>query len=183
MVYLFLAEGFEECEALIPLDIVRRANIEIKTVGISGKTVSGSHNISVVCDTVIDDIEFTDDISAIILPGGMPGTLNLKANKKLEQFILTANSKGILISAICAAPLILGNLGLLKEKTAVCYPGFEDELAGAKISSNTVAVCDNIITAKGVGAAFEFGFEILNKLTCDSDSTNNLKKSMIYSEN
>ncbi len=182
MVYLFLAEGFEECEALIPLDILRRANIEIKTIGVTGKTVKGSHNIPVVCDEIIENIAFSSDISAIILPGGMPGTLNLKANEKLEGIILRANNNGLIIAAICAAPLILGNLGLLKGKSAICYPGFEDELIGAHISEKNVATDGNIITAKGVGAAFDFGFEILNKLTNTPEKTNELKKTMIYGE-
>jgi 4-methyl-5(b-hydroxyethyl)-thiazole monophosphate biosynthesis len=180
MVYLFLAEGFEECEALIPLDILRRANIEVKTIGVTGKTVCGSHNIPVVCDEEIENIEFSSDISAVILPGGMPGTLNLKANKKLENIILEANNNGLIVAAICAAPLILGNLGLLKGKSAICYPGFENELIGAQISEKCVAKDGNIITAKGVGAAFDFGFEILNALTNTPEKTEELKKTMIY---
>jgi len=182
MVYMFLAEGFEECEALIPLDILRRANIETKTIGVTGKSVCGSHNIEIVCDEQIENIEFSSEISAIILPGGMPGTLNLKANKKLEDMILAANDKEIIIAAICAAPLILSNLGLLENKNAICYPGFENELKGAKISENNVAKDGNIITAKGVGAAFDFGFEILNALTNEAEKTDSLKKTMIYGE-
>lgn len=182
MVYLFLAEGFEECEALIPLDILRRANVEIKTIGVTGKTVCGSHNVPFVCDEEIENIEFSSDISAIILPGGMPGTLNLKANKKLENLILEANNSGLIIAAICAAPLILGNLGLLEDRNAVCYPGFEDELIGAQISEKSVTKDGNIITAKGVGAAFDFGFEILNAITNTPEKTEELKKTMIYGE-
>lgn len=178
MVYLMLADGFEEIEALTPLDILRRAQIEVKTVGVTGKTVTGAHSIPVVADILLDDIAL-EDMSAVILPGGMPGTLNLKNEKAVENTVLYAAEKGLLIAAICAAPSILGNLGLLESKEAVCFPGFEDELKGADISDKSVVLSGNIITAKGAGVAAEFGFEILKQLK-DEDTAQRLKKAMMY---
>lgn len=180
MVYIFLADGFEECEALIPIDILRRASVEIKTVGVTGKTVTGSHGISVICDVCKDEIAFDNSIEAVILPGGMPGTLNLKKDSVVTNFVTKAMDESVLVAAICAAPLILGSLGYLKGKKAVCYPGFENELIGAEISSDTVVRDGNIITAKGVGAAFDFGFEILNALKHSPEEIEKLKQTMIY---
>lgn len=178
MIYLMLADGFEEIEALTPLDILRRADIEVRTVGVTGKTVTGAHNIPVTADISIDDI-ILKDMSAIILPGGMPGTLNLKNNKQVENAVLYAADNNLLIAAICAAPSILGNLGLLEAKEAICFPGFEEQLKGAKISQDKVVKSGNIITAAGAGVAAEFGFEILSTLK-DNDTANKLKKAMIY---
>lgn len=179
MVYLFLAEGFEEIEALTPLDILRRANIAVTSVGVTGKTVTGAHGITVTADITIDAVSL-NNIYAVILPGGMTGTLNLKADKTVEKAVLTAYNKGELVAAICAAPMILGNLGLLKNREAICFPGFEKELAGAVISKNRIVVSDNIITAAGAGVAAEFGFEIVDFLTGGIEESQKLKKTMKY---
>ena len=178
MVYLMLADGFEEIEALTPLDILHRADIPIKTVGVTGKQITGAHGISVIADIEIREMDL-DTLSAIILPGGMPGTLNLKADKTTENAILYANEKGLLVAAICAAPSILGALGLLKNKEAICFPGFENELKGATLSTARVVKSENIITAAGAGVAAEFGFEILSALK-DKKSAEDLRKSMLY---
>ncbi len=178
MVYLFLANGFEECEALVPLDILRRANIEIKTVGIGSNTVTGSHGITVNCDTVNKALSF-DDLKGIILPGGLPGATNLEADNTVQAAVDYCDKNGLLISAICAAPQILGHKGLLEGKKAVCFPGFEKELRGAIIENKKVVRDENIITAWGAGAAFEFGFEILGYLT-DTKTAEALKSSMKY---
>lgn len=180
MVYIFLADGFEECEALIPIDILRRASVDIKTVGVTSKTVTGSHGISIICDVEKNEIAFDNSIQAVILPGGMPGTFNLKNSSIVTEFVTKAMDKNITVAAICAAPLILGNLGFLKGKKAVCYPGFEAELIGAEISSYSVVRDGNIITAKGVGAAFDFGYEILNALGNKPEDIEKLKQTMIY---
>jgi 4-methyl-5(b-hydroxyethyl)-thiazole monophosphate biosynthesis len=178
MIYLFLADGFEECEALAPLDILRRANIEIKTVGIGSNTIVGSHGISVNCDTINKDLTF-DNLKGIILPGGMPGALNLENSQTVQDTIDYCVNNNLLISAICAAPQILGHKGILKSKNATCFPGFEEELKGAYLKDEKV-VCDgNIITACGAGAAFEFGFKILEYFT-DKDTANNLKNTMRF---
>ena len=130
MVYMFLATGFEEVEALAPLDLLRRAGVEIKTVGVGSKTIVGSHSIPVVTD--MTDSEYCDESpEMIILPGGMPGTLNLDASETVHKAIKTAVANDAYVCAICAAPMILGKLGLLKGKNAVCYPGFEKDLEGA----------------------------------------------------
>lgn len=178
MIYVFLANGFEECEALAPIDILRRAGLEVMTVGVNDKTAYGSHNIPVVCDITIDEATF-DDLEAIILPGGMPGTINLENNQTVQDFIDYSNQNGLLIGAICAAPSILGHKGLLNDKKATCYPGFEKELIGAAVSSRQVVRDENIITAKGAGAAFEFGFELLSYLE-DEDEAEKLKKQMMF---
>lgn len=161
MIYLFLANGFEEIEGLTALDVLRRAGEEVITVGVGSEKIVGSHKVPVICDTTVDKIEKTDDLKAVILPGGMPGTLNLEADKTVQEYIDFANEKGVLVCAICAAPSILGHKGLLQGKKAVCFPGFEKDLAGAEISKNGVVRDGNIITAKGMGVSLEFGLEIL----------------------
>ena len=161
MIYCFLANGFEEIEGLTALDVLRRAGEEIMTVGAGSEKIVGSHKVPVICDTTVDKIEKTDDLKAVILPGGMPGTLNLEADKTVQEYIDFANEKGALVCAICAAPSILGHKGLLQGKKAVCFPGFEKDLAGADICENGVVRDGNIITAKGMGVSLEFGLEIL----------------------
>lgn len=178
MIYTFLAMGFEECEALAPIDILRRADIEIKTVGIGSKTVTGSHGISVVCDLVEDEVS-TENLHGIILPGGMPGTLNLENSKTVQGYIDFAAKNNLLIGAICAAPSILGHKNLLLGKKATCFTGFEKDLIGATISDKPVIRDGNIITAYGAGAAFDFGFTLLEALT-DKKTTEKLKKQMRY---
>ena len=161
MIYMFFAQGFEEVEAIAALDVIRRADIEIKSVGVGCKTVIGSHSIPIVCDLTTDDISAFDDIKGVILPGGMPGTLNLFSDGTVHKVIDFCDENGCLISAICAAPLILGRKNILNGKSAVCFPGFEDELIGAEISNDFVCVADNVITAKGMGSAINFGLAIV----------------------
>lgn len=163
MVYMFLAQGFEEVEALAPLDLLRRAGVEIKTVGVGSKTVVGAHSIPVVAD--ITDSEFSDDApEMVILPGGMPGTLNLDASKTVHRAIDAAVKNGSHLAAICAAPMILGKLGLLSGKEAICYPGFEEHLLGAKVSDKTVVNDGKVTTAKGMGVAIEFALTLVKLL-------------------
>lgn len=164
MVYVFLAKGFEEIEALTTVDFLRRAELEVYTVGIGSKIIAGSHNIPVFCDLDESEAVCDDKLDAIILPGGMPGTLNLEANKTVNKFIDYCAENNKLICAICAAPSILGHKGLLKGKTATCFPGFEKELDGANVSSD-YACCDgNIITGKGMGSAISFSQKITEQL-------------------
>ena len=178
MIYIFLADGFEECEALVPLDILRRANIEVKTVGINNKAVTGSHKISVNCDIVNKDLSL-ENLDGIILPGGLPGATNLEADKTVQNAIDYCHKNNLLISAICAAPQILGHKNLLKGKSATCFPGFEKELEGATVCNQKVVRDGNIITAWGAGAAFEFGFEILSYLA-DNTTADQMRKNMKY---
>lgn len=162
MLYMFFAEGFEEVEAIAALDVIRRAGIEIKSVGIGGKTVIGSHNIPVVCDLTEDDISLDVSLNGIILPGGMPGTTNLMNNSAVNCAIDYCSENNLFLCAICAAPMILGRKGLLNGRKAVCFPGFEKELIGAEISKNYVCKDGNVITAKGMGSAINFGLEIVS---------------------
>ncbi len=163
MVYVFLADGFEIIEALAPVDMLTRAGVEVKTVGVTGKLVSSSNKIRVTSDITIDEFDFYD-VEAIVLPGGMPGTINLEANDKVQQAIDNAVNIDVPVCAICAAPSILGNKGLLNGKEATCFPGFEDKLAGADLSEKYVVTDGNFITARGAGVCIDFGLEIVKKL-------------------
>ena len=177
MIYLFLAEGFEEIEALTPVDILRRAGKEIATVGIGSKAVMGAHGIPVVADMSED--EFADNSpEMIILPGGMPGTLNLDASPTVEKALGAALAADAYIAAICAAPTILGKRGLLVGKEATCYPGMEDGLTGATLSKETVVRDGRIITAAGMGAALDFALELV-AIFCGEDKALTLKKAVV----
>ena len=178
MIYMFLAEGFEEVEALAPLDLIRRAGLEIKTVGVGSKTVVGSHGIPVVAD--ITENEFSDNApDMVILPGGMPGTKNLDASAIVHKAIADAVKNDAYVCAICAAPMILGKLGLLRGKNAVCYPGFEEYLEGAILPDKKVVRDGKVITAKGMGAAIEFGLAIVSALK-DEKTADDLATATIF---
>ncbi len=177
MVYLFLADGFEEIEALTPLDMLRRAKIEVTSVSINkDTTVTGTHGIKIIADKTITDVA-PDDIDAVILPGGLPGADNLRLNEKVNEFIDVAVKQDKFVCAICAAPRILGEKGLLKNKKAICYPGFEQYLIGAEVVDNG-CVCDGkIITAKGMGKAVDFSCTIIEALK-DKQTAENIKNSI-----
>lgn len=181
MVYLFLADGFEECEALVPLDILRRGGITVKTVGVGNQFVTGSHSITVKADLTEKDIMLNEELQAVILPGGMPGTTNLENSNTVRVSISFAYNNNKLVCAICAAPKILGGMGLLKGKEATCFPGFEKDLTDAFVLQKSVVKDGNIITAKGAGVAFNFGFEILKALT-DEKTVNDLRLQMQCAE-
>lgn len=168
MLYIFFADGFEEVEAIATLDVIRRAGIEIKSVGVGKKNIKGSHGIEIICDTVDSEIIPDNNLSGIILPGGMPGTTNLLNNNTVNNFIDFCAYNKLLLAAICAAPMILGKKGLLNERKAICFPGFEDELQGAEISEEFVCTDGNIITAKGMGSAVNFGLAITAYFNGDS---------------
>ncbi len=160
MIYLFLADGFEEIEALCPLDLLRRANLDVTTVGVTGKTVTGAHGITVTAD--IAETEFDPaDLSMVILPGGMPGTKNLDASLIVHKALDFAIANRKPIAAICAAPMILGKRGILRDQNATCFPGFEEYLSGAILSPLTVVRDGDIITAKGMGVALPFGLALV----------------------
>lgn len=161
MMYLFLAGGFEEIEALSTLDVLRRAELEVYTVGVGGKVITGAHQIPVTADVMESEIAPDPQMEGVILPGGMPGTLNLEGSARVQECIDYAVENGRLIAAICAAPSILGHKRLLEGRRAVCFPGFEGELAGARVLDTPVCVDGNIITAKGAGVALDFGLEIV----------------------
>lgn len=177
MIYCFLADGFEEVEALAAVDMIRRANVPLKTVGVDNKLISGAHGIRVECDCTCDEIVPDETLQAVILPGGMPGTINLEKNGVVQKVIDFADKKGRLLCAICAAPSILGHKGLLKGKEAIAYPSFEKELEGAVISDKYVVRDGNIITAKGAGVAVDFGLEIVSAI-CGADVADGIRKAI-----
>lgn len=163
MVYVFLADGFEIIEALAPVDMLKRAKIETKLVGVTGEIVTSSCGVAVKTDMLIDDFDFYD-VEAIVLPGGLPGAENLDNCKALQGIIDNASNTNSLICAICAAPFILGKKGLLSGKKAICFPGYEEYLEGAEISEDFVVTDGKIITAKGAGVSVDFGLEIVKQL-------------------
>lgn len=179
MIYVLLADGFEEIEAVTPIDILRRAGFEVKTAAVGANPVTGAHGICIAADTDICSVS-QDDARLIILPGGMPGTANLDASGDVRRILHAAHEKGALIGAICAAPSVLGHLGLLNGKKAVCFPGFEDELAGAEIIDGQVAADGTVITARGAGAAAEFGFTLVSMLA-GAEKADSLRREMQYS--
>ncbi len=179
MIYMFLAEGFEEVEALCPLDIMRRAGLDVTTVGVGGSKVIGAHGITVLAD-ITDDEYATRHTAAelIFLPGGMPGTLNLAASEVVISAIRESAEREAYIAAICAAPSILGDMGLLRDKEAICYPGFEERLTGAEISEARVVTDGNIITAAGMGVALDMGLAIV-ELLCGTKVASELRHAII----
>lgn len=177
--YLFFATGFEEVEALTVLDILRRANVDCKTVSIVGDyDVTSSHGVTVRADLLFDEKDLTD-ADMIILPGGIPGTPNLRAHKGLEKLILQYHEEGKYLAAVCAAPTIYGEMGLLKGKKATCFPTLEDGLIGAEWLEEKV-VCDGqFITSRGMGTCIDFGLTILSKLT-DEETAKTIGKKIVY---
>ena len=178
MIYILLADGFEEIEALTPLDMLRRANAPVKTVSITERReVVGAHGI-----TVLADLTFTDDLekaSLLVLPGGMPGAANLDASAFVSALIKETAEGGGHLAAICAAPMVLGHLGLLKGKRAVCYPGFEGELHGASLADAPVVTDGNVTTAMGMGAAISFGAELV-RLVSSEETARQLRSAICY---
>lgn len=161
---LFLADGFEEIEGLTVVDLLRRANVEVETVSIMGrKEIMGAHNIEVKADILFEDAEFAN-AEMLVLPGGMPGTLHLKNYKPLRELIGKFNEEGKGIAAICAAPTVFGDLGLLKGKMAVCYPGMESGLVGADVKFENVVTDGNVTTSRGLGTAVDFSLRLIELL-------------------
>ncbi len=173
-----LAEGFEEIEAISIIDVLRRADFNVEVVSVT-KTleVSGAHDISVKADILFEDLDYSI-VDMIVLPGGMPGTRNLQAHKGLEKQILNFHDSGKPLGAICAAPVVLGNLNLLEGKTVTCYPGFEKELKGAEVTANYVEQSGTIVTGKGAGVAIDFALKIVEMLE-GKNLADDLAKKMI----
>lgn len=166
MVLVFLANGFEEIEALATVDVLRRAELDVVTVGVGGKLIRGSHGIIVAADTEDQEVS-TENLEAVVLPGGMPGTLNLEKSPVVQRVVEYAAANRILLCAICAAPSILGHKGLLENKKAVCFPGYEQELIGARIQDAPVVTDGSVITGRGAGAAIPFSLAIVSKLVSE----------------
>jgi 4-methyl-5(b-hydroxyethyl)-thiazole monophosphate biosynthesis len=161
MIYVFLANGFEEMEALAPIDLLRRAERNVITVGVGGKVITGSHGIPVTADITTAEMILGGELEMIVLPGGMPGTLNLEKSEAVQAAVGFCMDRDIYIGAICAAPSILGHKGLLEGREAIAYPGFETQMPGAVISDKSVCRSGNIVTAKGAGVATEFALQLV----------------------
>lgn len=175
---VFLADGFEECEALIVVDILRRAGVETVMASIMGRLeIDSSRHIIVKADALAEDVDF-DTADIVILPGGRTGTENLEKSaivrQRCREFAETKHA-----AAICAAPSVLAGLGLLDGKRATCHPDFEGQMAGAILTGESVSVDGRIITGQGLGAAFEFAFELVNTLVCE-EKTEQIRKSICY---
>ncbi len=164
MIYVFLADGFEETEAIAPIDMLRRAGLDVVTVGIKNDGVKSSHGVPVLCDMTDMQVELDERLEMIVLPGGMPGTLNLESDPVVQASVDYCVKNNISIGAICAAPSILGKKGLLEGKEAICFPGYEKFLSGAKLSDKKVVTDGIFTTAAGAGAAVEFGLELVRVL-------------------
>lgn len=164
-VYVFLADGFEDIEALAPIDILRRGGVEVVTVGIMGTNeVISAHGVTVLADVPFEFAGDFSDADILMLPGGMPGAANLNEHAGVKDALMRQNAAGKRIGAICAAPMVLGGLGLLRGKQATCYPGFEQYLEGAEYTADLCTVDGNITTGEGPAAAFPYGYELLRQL-------------------
>ena len=178
-VYLFLADGFETVEALAPVDVMRRAGIEVVTVSIMGRAdVISAQNVKVVADALYEDVSLAD-ASALVLPGGGVGTDNLSAHEPLRAALVEAHSRGVLVAAICAAPMVFGRIGILEGRKATCYPGCEGDLFGAEYTAVAVQEDGNIITGSGPGVSFDFGFALVERL-CGAETVALLRSQMQF---
>ncbi len=178
-IYEFLANGFEEIEALAPVDILRRGNQEVITVSVTGSPwVESSHGITVKADQLFEDTDFSD-ADMLLLPGGMPGSTNLNAHDGVKRVLLAHHDDGRRIGAICAAPMVLGGLGLLRGRRATCSPGFEVYLDGAEYTHELFTVDGTIITGEGPAATLPYAYRILEMLT-DTDTTRTLQRKMQF---
>ena len=179
IIYEFLADGFEEIEGLAPVDILRRGGIEVRTVSISGRHhVQTSHGITVVADMLFDEVDFSE-AALIMLPGGMPGALNLNNHDGVKRVVMDQYKSGRPIAAICAAPMVLGGLGILHGRRATCSPGFEKYLDGAECTSELCTVDGDIITGKGPAATLPYAYTILEKFT-DTETMRTIARKMQY---
>lgn len=178
-VYEFLANGFEEIEALAPVDILRRGGVDVKTVSITASTsVETAHGVTIIADCHFDDVDLSD-ADLLILPGGMPGAQNLLDHAGVREAVTRQVEAGKLMAAICAAPMVLGQLDLLVGRRATCYPGFERFLNGAEYTEELVTVDGNITTGRGPGAAMTFGYQLLSNFI-PQEEVDAMKKGMIF---
>lgn len=181
MIYVFLATGFEDIEALAPIDIMRRAELPVTTVSITDeRIVTSAHGVGVVADICMSDVDF-DAAEMLVLPGGLPGATNLDACDSLRQGILSHYKAGKPLAAICAAPLVFGHLGILEGCRATCYPGFETHLTGATYTAAMVEKDGLFITGKGPAAAMEFGYALAAHFVGE-ESVAPLRQGMMYSQ-
>ncbi len=178
-VVIFLANGCEEVEALTPVDVLRRAGVDVVTVSISDSlTVVGGHNISIAADLLFEDVNF-DDVNMVVLPGGLGGRNNLMAHSGVVDVCKQFNEEGKFVTSICASPSVLGENGILMGRKAICYPGFELQLKGAEIINENVVKDNNIITSKGPATALEFSLKLAEVLV-GRNKAEEVAKGMLY---
>ena len=176
---VFLADGFEEVEGLTVVDLLRRAKVDVTMVSIKkDKAITGAHGIVVMADACFDEMSYEEQ-DLLVLPGGMPGTIHLGEHKGLTDLLVEFNNAGKNVSAICAAPSVLGKLGILNGKNATSYPGFEDELKGADVTVNAVEVAGNVVTSRGMGTAIPFALALI-ELLIDKETADGIKHAIIY---
>lgn len=176
-VYVFFADGFEEIEAFTPIDVLRRAGLNVEMVTVTGEeVVMGAHDVPMICDSYFKDCDFSD-AAMLLLPGGMPGAAVLSKHEGLNQLVLHFMKENKPVAAICAAPMVLGKLGVLKGKQVTCYPGFEQYLEGAACTGAQVVKDGNIITGIGPGGAMDFSFAIVEMLL-GKEKVTQLKEAM-----
>ena len=176
---VFFGTGYEEIEALTVVDLLRRAGIEVTCVAIDGqKQVMGAHHINVDMDAAIEGLDF-DSFDILVCPGGMPGTKNLGACKALKELLTASFEAGKKLAAICAAPSVLGDLGILKGKKACCYPGFEEHLTGAQVVFDQVAQDGNVTTSRGMGTAIPFALSLVSQMVSE-EKAQELAQSIIF---
>ena len=176
---IFIADGCEEVEALTVVDIVRRAKLEIDMISINGtKQVTSSRNVTFMTDTTKEEADFSA-YDGIILPGGMPGTLNLGAHAGVTAQVKAFAEAGKLVCAICAAPSVLGACGILNGKKATCHPGFEEKLTGASVSYDNVVTDGNVITSRGMGTVIDFGLAIVSYFGSE-ELVEDVRKHLVY---
>ena len=178
-VYEFISNGTEEVEALIPVDVLRRAGVEILMVSTTGEQiVTTAHGVNIVADAMIEDIDVSD-ADLLMIPGGLPGAENLCNHPLVREAIKKQNDAGKLVSAICAGPMIFGSLGISDGKRCTCYPGFEDYLTGATYTGELVTVDGNVITGEGPAASFEYAYTLCEML-CGAATADALREGMMY---
>ncbi len=181
MVYIILGDGFEEMEAIAPYDILRRGGVDVNFAGVCDMVVCGAHGIQVAADCLAEDIDL-GDAEMIVVPGGLGGVESIEGSADTMVLIKEAYDSGIYVAAICAGPRVLAKLGILDGKTAVCYPGMEEECVGGNMTQRTSTVCDGkVITGRGPGACIDFGLKLLEILK-GAEIANNVKEGMFYAK-
>lgn len=176
---VFLADGFEEIEGLTVVDVLRRAGVEVTAISIMGrKEIYGAHQIAVLADELFENIEF-ESLHGLVLPGGMPGTTNLGAHDGVKKQIKEFAEEGKMVAAICAAPSVLGENGILKGKKAVCYPSFEEKLNGAEVLFQETVQDGNVITSRGMGTAISFSLSIIEYFI-NKEKAEEIAEAIIY---
>ncbi len=178
MVYIILGEGFEEAEAVVPCDLLRRAGLDVRLAGIGGLKITSSHGLTVQADCVAEQVDLTE-AEMLVLPGGLGGVRSIRNCEPVLAALKTVSERGGYVAAICAAPTVLAQLGITDGRRAVCYPGMESEMGGANPCGDSVAVDGNVITGRAAGASFDFGLKLVETL-CGSQCAQKVAESVVY---